>query len=163
MPEAEEQEQDPYEIVGEAVLLDYPLRIWARQQEHTDEVLREFMLLLSGEESGTTASAPAQLVGLATMFSTSFGALIDQLTVRRQERYDAGDDRMDLTMPLPRSTPQLMERVAQVWAVVDDYCSSGELLALARTAEVVALMSWSAEQLTRQARGEQSQPWPGPW
>lgn len=154
---------DPHEIVGEAVLLDYPLRLWALQQEHTDEVLREFMLLLSGESSGTTAAAPAQLVGLATMFSTTFGALIDKITILRQQRYDAGDDRMDLPMPLPRSTPELMQRVEQVWGAVDDYCASGELLALARPPQVVALMRWAAHELTRQSRGETPTPWPGPW
>lgn len=154
---------DPTEIIGEAVLLDYPLRLWARQQEHTDEILREFVLLLSGEDSGTTAAAPAQLVALASMFSTHFGALIDKITVLRQQRYDAGDDRMDLPMPLPRSTPELMQRVEQVWAAVDDYCSSGELLALARPPQVAALMTWAAQELSRQSRGEKATPWPGPW
>lgn len=157
------EEDDPHAVIGEAVLLDYPLRLWAQQQEHTDEILREFVLLLSGEDSGATTGAPAQLVGLANMFSTHFGALLDKITMLRQQRYDAGDDRMDLTLPLPRSTPELMKKVEQAWAAVDDYCSSGDLLALARPPEVVALMRWSTAELTRQSRGEAPTPWPGPW
>ena len=64
-------------VIGSAVLRDYPLRLWLRQQEHTDAVLREFSLLLGGHESGATdASPPQQLLALAEMVTTRFGALV---------------------------------------------------------------------------------------
>jgi len=126
-------EADGTAIVGEAVLRDYPLRLWAPQQEHVDEVLREFRLLLDGAESGAS-SAPRQLVDLAQMFSDRFGPLIDELTAVRQVRLDAGADRMDWRVPLPASTPSLVRQIDAVWELVDEYCRGADLLALARPA-----------------------------
>ena len=151
-----------FDLIGEAVLRDYPLRLWARQQQHTDEVLREFTLLIEGQEMAA-AAAPVQLVQLAQMFTDNFGALLDELHASRQAAYDAGQDRMDWRVPLPRSTPQLMEQVQQVWSAVDAYCSSGQLLTLARPAEIVALQDWATEELVRQCDGAEPRPWPGPF
>lgn len=64
----------PYDVVGEAVLLDYPLRLWDRQQEHTRELLREFTLMLAGVRSGSTHSPPQRLVDLAGSASTRASA-----------------------------------------------------------------------------------------
>lgn len=155
-------EVDDAAIVGEAVLRDYPLRLWARQQEHADEVLREFRLLLDGAESGTAASPPRQLVEMAELFSTRFGALIDELTSVRQARLDAGADRMDWRVPLPASTPELVRQVDAVWELVDEYCRSGDLLALARPAAVVALQTWATAEILTQFEGGAPRPWPGP-
>ena len=155
-------EVDDAAIVGEAVLRDYPLRLWARQQEHADEVLREFRLLLDGAESGTAASPPRQLVEMAELFSTRFGALIDELTSVRQGRLDAGADRMDWRVPLPASTPELVRQVDAVWELVDEYCRSGDLLALARPAAVVALQTWATAEILTQFEGGAPRPWPGP-
>jgi hypothetical protein len=151
-----------YDLVGEAVLRDYPLRLWARQQQHTDEVLREFTLLIEGQELGA-AAAPVRLVELAQMFTDNFGALMEEMHAVRQARYDAGDDRMDWRVPLPRTTPQLMRQVQAVWAAVDAYCSSGQLLTLSRPPEVVALQDWATEELIRQYDGAEPRPWPGPF
>lgn len=157
------EEPDPNAIVAEAVLVDYPLRLWARQQEHTDELVREFRLLLAGQTTGTTDSAPAQLVSLAEMFSERFGKLVDEITSARQVRLDAGADRMDWRVPLPASTPTLMRQVDQVWAVVDEYCRSGNLLALARPPEVVALQTWATREIVAQFHGAEPTPWTGPF
>ena len=154
---------DPTDIVGEAVLRDYPLRIWARQQEHSDEVLREFKLLVTGAGSGEAHAAPAALVALAELFSDRFGRLMDEITASRQAALDAGADRMDWRVPLPRSTPVLMKQVEAVWAAVDEYCRSGDLLALARPADVVALQDWSVAQIVAQWEGSEPTPWPGPF
>lgn len=151
-----------FDLVGEAVLRDYPLRLWVRQQQHTDEVLREFTLLISGQEL-PDASAPVQLVALAQMFTDSFGSLVAELDASRQAAYDAGADRMDWRVPLPRTTPQLMRQVQAVWAAVDEYCSSGQLLTLARPAEVVALQDWATGELVGQCDGAEPRPWPGPF
>lgn len=153
---------DGNEIVGEAVLRDYPLRLWARQQQHTDELLREFELLVAGTDLGADA-APYQLVQLAQMFNATFGALIDELTATRQRAYDAGADRIDWRVPLPRRTPELLQQVDAVWAAVDVYCSTGQLLTLARPPEVAALQAWSTAELVAQYGGAEPTPWPGPF
>lgn len=153
--------QPAYEVIGQAVLRDYPLRLWAEQQEHTEELLREFALLLIGEHD--RGHAPTQLVELAQMFQDRFGPLLDQLTATRQAAYDAGLDRMDSQVPLIAGLAALLAQVDVVLAAVDDYCHRGNLLALARTPDQVAFYVWSTSELLAQSAGAEPTPWPGPF
>lgn len=147
-----------------AVLLDYPLRLWARQQEHTDGLLREFKLLLIGERSGELESQPpGQLVALANMFDSRFGPLLDAITRERQEALDAGRDRVDSRIPLVDGTPQLLAQVRAVMAAVDDYCRDGDMLLLPRSPELLALADWTHQQIVGQYDGAEPTPWPGPF
>lgn len=154
----------PDEIRGQAVLRDYPLRLWARQQEHTQELLREFTLLLLGKESGqTTTEAPAQLVALNDAFGRDYGPLIDRLTAERQAAYDAGADRMDSAVPMLPNIGELLEQVRVVLSAVDEYCQRGDMLALARPPELVELYDWTSRELLAQEAGADPSPWPGPF
>lgn len=150
-------------IVGEAVLRDYPLRLWLRQQEHSDAVLREFHLLIGGRQAGSDATPAAQLLELATMFTTRFGGLISALNDARHAALDAGLDRIDSRVPLPEGTPALLSQVSSVLHAVDEYCRAGDLLTLARSPELVALSEWSLSELTAQYEGADPTPWPGPF
>ncbi len=157
-------EQGRSAVVGTAVLRDYPLRLWAAQQEHTAELLREFHLMIYGRQSSETQhDAPQQLVDLAEFFTSSFGLLLDDISATRQAALDAGQDRMDSEVPLVDGTPELLGRVRDVLATVDDFCRSGDMLALARPPLVVRLSEWSTRQLVAQYEGKDSTPWPGPF
>jgi hypothetical protein len=152
------------DVSGQAVLRDFPLRLWAQQQQHTEELLREFNLILLGQGSGRSAhAAPGQLVALAEMFTRNFGVLLDQLTQARQAAYDAGADRMDSVVPLPADLPELLDQVRRVLAVVDEYCSRGELLALQRPGELRTFTDWTMAELVAQQNGADPTPWPGPF
>jgi hypothetical protein len=151
-------------VVGYGVLRDYPLRLWQRQQEHTDGVLREFSLLVGGVESGTTsASPPAQLLELATLFTQQFGALINELNEARSAAVAAGQDRMDSRVPLIEGLPAILQHIDEVLRAVDEYCNEGELLTLARPPELVALSDWTMSELAKQYDGGEPTPWPGPF
>ncbi len=154
--------QPAYEVVGQAVLRDYPLRLWAEQQEHSQELLREFALLLIGEQT-SDLRAPAQLVELAHMFSARFGPLLDELNATRQAALDAGQDRMDSVVPLVAGLDDLLAPVRQVLDDVDGYCRRGHLLALERTPEQTALYAWTERELLAQLAGGPPTPWPGPF
>ena len=154
---------DETKIVGEAVLRDYPLRLWLQQQEHTDALLREFHLLIGGKEAGAVSSAPEQLLQLADIFTQRFGGLINAINDERHAAVAQGLDRMDSRVPMPDGTPALMEQVAGVFEVVDAYCSDGDLLTLARPPELKALFEWTSSELITQYNGGPSSPWPGPF
>jgi hypothetical protein len=94
-----------------AVLRDYPLKLWAQQEEYTQDLLREFQLLLMGEQSGQLHdAAPGQLVVLANLFQTRFGPLLQAISAERQAAFDAGLDRIDSTIPLVEGTPSCWSR-----------------------------------------------------
>ena len=151
------------EIVGAAVLKDFPLRIWDRGRQHQDEVLREFTLMLEGQRSGQTSHAPQALVDLAEMFTRQFGPLIDQVTLAREQALARGEDRFDSEVTLPAGIPQLLQQVRSVLESVDEYCRTGDLLTLERSPESRRLFEWTAEELTRQYEGGEPTPWPGPF
>ena len=153
----------PDEAPRLAVLRDYPLRIWARQQQYTQELLREFTLLVMGEHSGETSGAPAQLVQLAEMFTERYGTLIDAIAAERQAAFDRGQDRMDSQVPLVDGVPALLEQVDTVLRASDEFCRSGSLLILPRTQEMVDLFAWTRHELTTQYDGGPATPWPGPF
>lgn len=154
---------DTPNIVGQAVLRDYPLRLWLRQQEHTDAVIREFQLLVGGHQAGADTSAPAQLVQLAEMFTKRFGGLISAVNDTRFAALAQGRDRMDSHVPLPEETPALMQQVESVLKAVDEYCRAGDLLTLARPDELIALSQWATSELIAQYEGAEPTPWPGPF
>ena len=149
-------------IVGTAVLRDYPLRLWLEQQEHFDALLREFQLLLAGQQSGI-ADAPRALVDLADMFTTRFGALLDTINTERQAALDRGLDRVDSRVPLVEGTPELLAQVRVVMDAVDEFCRSGDMLVLPRSERLRALADWSHGELLRQYEGADPTPWPGPF
>jgi len=152
------------EVIGIAVLRDFPLRLWAEQQEHGEEMVREFQLMLSGQETGQTAlSPPARLVELADFFTGRFGALLDEISAQRLEALDQGRDRMDSEVPLVDGTAELLERVHDVLEAVDEFCRHGDLLMLARSPEQLALQDWTSRELVAQLRGAAPTPWPGPF
>lgn len=154
----------PQQVNGQAMLRDYPLRLWALQQEHTQELLREFKLLLLGKESGqTTTEAPAQLVALAETFDRDYGPLIDRLTAERQAAFDAGADRMDSAVPMLPNIGPLLDQVRDVLVAVDEYCQRGDMLALARPPEIVELYDWTSREILAQLDGAEPRPWPGPF
>jgi len=154
----------PGEINGQAVLRDYPLRLWAQQQEHTHELLREFTLLLLGKESRqTTTEAPAQLVALNETFNRDHGPLIDRLNTERQAAFNAGADRMDSAVPMLPNVGALLDQVRDVLTAVDEYCRRGDMLALARPPELVALYDWTSREILAQQAGADPSPWPGPF
>ena len=146
------------------VLRDYPLRLWAEQEEYTQDLLREFQLLLMGEQSGEMReAAPGQLVVLAGLFQTRFGPLLQAISQERQSAYDQGLDRVDSQIPLVDGTPDLLEQVRQVLRAADDFCRRGDLLLLPRPAHLVALWEWVHTELVAQYEGAGPTPWPGPF
>ncbi len=149
--------------MGEAVLLDYPLRIWARQQEHSEEGPAR---VHAARERGFLRGGPrrsARLIALAELFRDRFGRLVDAITATRLAALEAGADRMDWHVPLPRATPELIRQVQAVYVEVDEYCRSGDLLTLARPADVVALQDWSTNEILAQFSSAEPIPWPGPF
>jgi hypothetical protein len=152
------------EVVGTAVLRDFPLRVWARSRQHNDEVMREFTLMLEGERTGQTSlEVPKALVDLADMFTSQFGPLLDQLYAAREAALEAGLDRMDSEVALVPGTPELLGHVRQVMDAVDAYCRTGDLLTLEREEADRRLFDWTLAELVAQYEGREPTPWPGPF
>lgn len=148
-------------VVGTAVLRDYPLRLWAHQQEYMQDLTREFTLLLASSREVDGGSAPRRLVEHAEQFDRRFGPLLTQMNDDRQAAYDAGRDRMDLQVPLVEGTREVLEEFQEVMALVDGYCSQGHMLTLARPPELIVFFDWAVSEIVAQYGGAEPTPWPG--
>lgn len=145
-----------------AVLKDFPLRLWHRQQEHFDTLMREFQLLvLAANNEGS--SAPRELLGLAGYITNTHAKVIDDITEKRHAALARGRDRMDSYVPLLDELPELLDQVESVLEKVDHYCRGDHLLLLPRSADLVAFADWTSNELRRQYYGERPIPWPGPF
>jgi len=147
-------------IVGEAVLLNYPLKLWYRQFEHTQDLMREFQILSSA--GADLHEVPRRLLEMADHFVSRYGRQIDKINAERLEAYEAGLSTLESRVPLPAELPDLMEPVLQLLRDVDDYCRSGDLLTPPRPPEIVALQDWTTSQCLAQFHGAEPTPWDGP-
>lgn len=153
-----EPEDPPYRY---AVLKGYPLRLWQRQQQHSDELMREFALLVLGNEI-EASSAPARLVALAEGMVSRYGGLMDEIQRARLEALERGELTIDSKLPLVPDAAELMVAYRRVFEEVDEFCRGGHLLALPTPPDLVALREWSTAQVIAQAAGEEPTPWSGP-
>lgn len=149
-------------VIGEAVLRHYPVRLWLRQRDHMAVLLTAFARARAAEglEPG---SVPQQLLDLADMFSTVFGAMLDGVYEARRAAVDAGLDRMDSRVPLVKRTPDYLDHFQMVLRAVDECCERGQLEAPCRPPVVIALMDWTLSELTAQYYGAEPTPWAGPF
>lgn len=144
-----------------AVLQRFPLRIWARQQEYYDGLLREFNLMLLGQQSGSH-DAPARLVELADQMTKQFGPTLDTLNEEREAALARGELAIDSHLPMVDGMDVVIDRVTSVFAEVDAFCEHGEMLTLAMPADLKRLRDWSTAELKAQYDGAEPTPWEGP-
>lgn len=144
-------------------LRQLPVAVWARTQEHTDELLREFVLLAQQLRNDETAvaSAPLRLVRLVEELSGSYGSFSEEQEARLFEAAAAGESELDLTYQVPASAGIAARHLGDMLNEADEYCRSGEhLLTLETPADLVRFREWFLEEFRRQCAGQPPTPWP---
>ena len=145
-----------------AVLQRFPVRIWARQQEYYDGLLREFNLMLLGQQTSGSHSAPARLVELADQLTNQFGPMLDTVNEERESALLRGEVAIDSHLPMVENGIQLIDWITSVFAEVDAYCEHGDMLTLAMPEDLKRLRDWSTQELKAQYNGAEPTPWDGP-
>jgi hypothetical protein len=157
------QAGEPPPVIGEAVLRNYPLRLWLKEREHTAAVLRELELIVGDDTGAPCPAAVQQLFDAANMFRTLFGTLLSGMFRARQAAIDAGLDRMDSVVPYVRRAPDYLDHYRTAAAAVDACSARGELLTPPRSKELIALHEWMVDEVTAQYYGAPPTPWAGPF
>jgi hypothetical protein len=143
-------------------LLQVPVQLWARTQQHTDELLREFVLLseqLRHEESGSLP-VPLRLTQLVEELSGSYGSFSEDQEARLFEAAAAGETVIDLSYELPAAVSDATRHLGDLLNEADEYCRTGEhLLTLETPPELVRFREWFLEEFRRQIAGEPPTPW----
>lgn len=141
----------------EVLLLGYPVRLGAEQQEHLYAVVREFQLMTLSDRH-QRSHVPSRLL-----------AVMEQITwahARTSEHRDAALEQgiltVDVRFPLSAVNLALVQEYEQVLAEVDAFCHGDDLLVLPRPPQIIALQRWVTSEFVRQADGREPSAWSGP-
>jgi hypothetical protein len=142
-------------------LVDVPVDLYRRAQQHTDDVLRELVLMADHERARGTSGTASRLVRLAgdhrpvdVEVRVSTAPDLDGARAR-------GEETVTLTCSVDLAAADSAEGWARVLDELDELCRSGDLLSVPPGAEVGLFTRWFCGELVRQLRdGEAPCPWP---
>jgi anti-sigma regulatory factor (Ser/Thr protein kinase) len=148
--------EDPVDVT----LVGLPLPEMKANRMHLRELRRELRLLALSHEA--TYPLAASLSRFFTDLDATFwrGMRDESLASALLD----GDDDLDLTITIPRSSGDDFQRFIELLQLADAFCRQERLLTLARTADQIAFQTWMFGEFVRQARGATPMRWrmPGP-
>jgi hypothetical protein len=143
----------------EVRLLGFPLALYARSQEHHEELMREFQLLAL--DAGSAQSVPQRLILLIDELIANYSGFTDSTNAERDAAADRGDESVDLAYVVPHSVAEACVRLDAMLVEADDFCRRGErLLTLAAPPDAAALRHWQLAEFPSQLAGNEPVPWP---
>lgn len=145
-------------------LLELPVPLAARAQEHFQELLREFTLI-SSDSSGSGEDGehvPARLLQLVDVLTQRYGGMNTAAEDRLEDAIAQGRPVIDdhvLEVPSPAGPGA--QALSAMIDEADEYCRQGQhLLTLAASPELAAYRHWYLGQVVSQLEGQPPVPWP---
>lgn len=146
----------------DVVLLNFPLEVFQRAQEHADGMIRELMLIAQDRARGNDVDLPERLVAIVDALSAQYAGISAGSETERDAAIDRGERFMDLRYHVPPAAAEASRALAGIFDEADDYCRAGEhLLSLATPPEALAFRRWFTNEFVRQIGGGAPVPWAG--
>jgi hypothetical protein len=140
-------------------LLGLPVALYRQSAEHTDELRREFALILRSQ-SLDEVSIPTRLLRLIEELDARFGQFSAEPRGELAAALKRGDEWVDLIYRVP---PEVKEATLVLGAQLDEadaFCLAGDhLLALATPPEPLAFRRWFLGEFVLQIEGAAPTPW----
>lgn len=144
--------------LSEVRLLGLPLDVWQRTQEHVDELLREFALMMQDEEA--RAATPGRLLGLVEELTAGYGHFSTDQRNDMVAALERGERTIDLTYQLPPAAAGAAQALGDMLDEADDYCRRGDhLLTMAAPPEELRFRRWFIAEFVAQIAGAPPTPW----
>jgi hypothetical protein len=139
-----------------------PVPVWARTQEHIDELLREFTFIAAQlRERPEESQVPVRLIELVEELTEQYGGLNTDQENRLADAAEEGLAELDLTYQVPPDAADGSRRLEEMLDEADAYCQAGvHLLTLASPPELVRFRSWFLEEFINQLGGAAPTPYP---
>lgn len=144
--------------LAEVHLLQLPLDVMARSQQHSDELTREFTHIASPQTD--TDLVPDRLLALSAHLRSEYGAFTGAVMEQIAQAQARGEATIDVTFRVPRSAEGAAGALGAMWDEVDEFCRNGDLLTLETPPDLVKFRRWFLSQFTQQLRGAAPVPWP---
>jgi hypothetical protein len=146
----------------EVHLIGVPVPLWARAQEHTDELVREFTLLAESlRQAGASNEVPVRLIELLEALNDRYSAMTAEQEARLARaafNHEAEID--DLVFQVPAQAAGAGTHLRTLLDEADDYCRAGQhLLTLATPAEIVRFRNWYLDAFVDQLAGKSPVAW----
>lgn len=140
-------------------LVDVPVRLYRETQQHTDELLRELVLMAGWEATRGESGAATRLAGTADRHRAERHAL--SLVAERVLAGAAGS-----TVTIEYEVDVSAADTSAEWAALLDelaeLCREGGMLVVPAHGEVAAFSRWFCEEFVRQLREDaEPRPWSG--
>ncbi len=148
--------------LADVMLLDIPIDLRERAQQHSDELVREMTLIAMQIREGDGAALPVRLTELVADVQSTYGAF----SARPDAELDAASARGDLVAPrivytVPRTVGPFARHLIEILEETDEFCRDGSyLLALASPPDIHAYRIWALTEFERQIAGEAPTSWP---
>ena len=143
----------------EVRLLQLPLQVWQRTQEHVDGLLREFALIAQDDE--VRAATPGRLLALVQQLTAGFGSFSEAQRIAMEEALARGESEIDLTYQVPPAAAGAAQQLGDMLDEADEYCRRGDhLLTLATPEEELRFRRWFISEFVDQLGGAPPTPWP---
>lgn len=145
----------------QAHLLELPVPLAARAQEHFQELLREFTLIAT-DTASDGEHAPARLLQLVDVITRQFGGMNTAAEDRLEDAISSGRPVIDdHVLEVPPEAGPAAQALGAMIDEAEEYCRQGQhLLTLAAPPELVAYRHWYLQQVIDQLAGKPPVPWP---
>jgi anti-sigma regulatory factor (Ser/Thr protein kinase) len=137
-------------------LVGCPVRLSLRQDEHLDELMREFQLLSADRDNDDSLALARQIEGLlhAPAHARFTGRRLAEVADR------AGRTEVDIDMAMPRLAATWIRELDRAVRAADTLCEEQRLLTLASTQDLRDLRAWMTESIVAQIeRGAAPEAW----
>ncbi len=144
----------------EVRLLRLPVAVLVAARERHDSLLRECALLAA--QAGDRQDLPARLRELVHTLGVQYGPVRPRPDAVIEQALEQGRDAIDVTYHLGPEAAAAADALESLMAAADQFCRSGELLTLPRSALEERFSAWYLGQITTQLAGTAPEPWDGP-
>jgi len=141
-------------------ILGFPLPLYQRSLEHSNELLREFALIGLSQKEGDSRPLPSRLIELVDALTRDYAGVTDEADAQRDEALEAGLEVIDLTYLVPAGVAEASQALGAMLDEADEYCRrGGTLLTLATPPETKQFRDWYLGEFTAQVAGAEPTPW----
>jgi hypothetical protein len=143
-------------------LLEIPIDLRDRAQQHSDELLREMTLIALQISEGDGEALPVRLTQLVADVQATYGAFSAQPDAELDAVAARGDKVADrIVYTVPRSVGPFARHLIEILEETDEFCRAGTyLLVLASPPDIHAYRVWALLEFERQSQGLPPVSWP---
>jgi hypothetical protein len=151
----------PTSPLHEVRMLQIPIPLHARAQEHNAELLREMYLLAQQVKESGSQQLPVRLVALVDALGTQFAGLTTIQDQQLDDAVAANVAEIDVIYHIPREAAVASRLINDMLDEADQFCRDGHhLLTLATPDDLLRYRRWFLGEFVDQVDGAAPTPWP---